>query len=70
MNVVFVGGGSFWTMAIVRGGLQNPTMTRRERFLRTLNNEPVDRPPLYLAGPWQETLARWDPGYLAAGGQL
>jgi uroporphyrinogen decarboxylase len=34
-------------------------MTHRERFLRTLNYEPVDRRPLYLAGPWKETLARW-----------
>jgi uroporphyrinogen decarboxylase len=34
-------------------------MTHRERFLCTLNYEPVDRRPLYLAEPWQETLARW-----------
>ncbi len=35
------------------------TMTHRERFLRTLNYEPVDRRPLYLAGPWHDTLVRW-----------
>ena len=34
-------------------------MTHKEHFLRTLNYEPVDRRPLYLADPWQETLARW-----------
>jgi uroporphyrinogen decarboxylase len=31
----------------------------RERFLRTLRYEETDRRPLYLAGPWAETLARW-----------
>jgi hypothetical protein len=35
------------------------TLTPRERFLRTLRYEPVDRRPLYLAGPWGDTLARW-----------
>ncbi|MDR1144752.1 MAG: hypothetical protein LBK71_01270, partial [Verrucomicrobiales bacterium] len=34
-------------------------MTPRERFLNTLNYQPVDRRPLYLAGPWFDTLARW-----------
>jgi hypothetical protein len=34
-------------------------MTLRERFLRTLRYQPVDRRPLYLAGPWRETLDRW-----------
>ena len=35
------------------------TMTNRDRFLRTLRYEPVDRRPLHLVGPWQETLVRW-----------
>lgn len=34
-------------------------LTHRERFLRTLRYEPVDRRPVYLAGPWHDTLARW-----------
>jgi uroporphyrinogen decarboxylase len=34
-------------------------MTHRERFLRTLRYEEVDRRPAYLAGPWHDTLARW-----------
>jgi len=34
-------------------------LTHRERFLRTLRYEPVDRCPVYLAGPWADTLARW-----------
>ena len=34
-------------------------MTRRERFLNTLNYQPVDRRTVYLAGPWPDTLARW-----------
>lgn len=34
-------------------------MTDRERFLRTLHYQPVDRRPIYLAGPWPDTLARW-----------
>ncbi|MBM3477334.1 MAG: hypothetical protein FJX75_29040 [Armatimonadetes bacterium] len=34
-------------------------MTERERFLRTLRYEPVDRRPLHLVGPWPDTLARW-----------
>jgi hypothetical protein len=34
-------------------------MTHRECFLRTLRYEPVARAPLYLAGPWPDTLERW-----------
>ncbi len=34
-------------------------MTHKERFLRTLRYESVDRHPVYLAGPWHDTLARW-----------
>jgi uroporphyrinogen decarboxylase len=34
-------------------------MNQRERFLRTLNYEPVDRRPIYLAGPWRDTIMRW-----------
>jgi uroporphyrinogen decarboxylase len=34
-------------------------LSQRERFLRTLRYEPVDRRPVYLAGPWPDTLARW-----------
>lgn len=34
-------------------------MTERERFLRTMRFEPVDRPPLHLVGPWPDTVARW-----------
>lgn len=34
-------------------------VTQRERFLRTLQYEPVDRCPVYLAGPWADTLVRW-----------
>ena len=34
-------------------------MNPRERFLRTLRYEPVDRRPVYLASPWADTLARW-----------
>ncbi len=37
----------------------NKTMNNRDRFLRTLRYEPVDRRPLHLVGPWPETLARW-----------
>lgn len=32
---------------------------QRDRFLRTLRYEPTDRRPVYLAGPWGETLERW-----------
>ncbi len=35
------------------------TYTERERFLRTMRYQPVDRRPLNLVGPWQDTLARW-----------
>ncbi len=34
-------------------------LPQRERFLRTLRYEPVDRRPLHLAGPWGDTLVRW-----------
>ncbi len=34
-------------------------MTPRDRFLKTLRYEAVDRIPLYLAGPWHDTLERW-----------
>ncbi|MFA6291161.1 MAG: uroporphyrinogen decarboxylase family protein [Victivallales bacterium] len=34
-------------------------MNNRERFLRTMRYEPVDRRPIYLAGPWTDTLVRW-----------
>lgn len=34
-------------------------MTERERFLRTMHYEDVDRRPLHLVGPWPDTLARW-----------
>ncbi|OAM90586.1 hypothetical protein OH491_02275 [Termitidicoccus mucosus] len=34
-------------------------MTPRERFLNTLNYQPVDQRPCYLAWPWFDTLARW-----------
>lgn len=34
-------------------------MTERERFLRTMRYEDVDRRPLYLVGIWDDTIARW-----------
>ena len=34
-------------------------MTEKERFLRTMRYEDVDRRPLYLVGIWGDTLARW-----------
>ncbi len=34
-------------------------MTDRQRFLRYMNYQPVDRPPLHLTGPWSDTLERW-----------
>ncbi|MBI4028516.1 MAG: hypothetical protein HY360_26250 [Verrucomicrobia bacterium] len=34
-------------------------MTDRERFIRTMKFQPVDRPPLHLVGPWPDTVARW-----------
>ncbi|MCM8768737.1 MAG: hypothetical protein NC911_03520 [Candidatus Omnitrophica bacterium] len=34
-------------------------MTNRERFIRTMNYQPVDRRPLHVVGPWPETLTRW-----------
>lgn len=32
---------------------------KRDRFLKTLRYEPVDQRPVYLAGPWHDTLVRW-----------
>jgi uroporphyrinogen decarboxylase len=34
-------------------------MTERERFLRTMRFESVDRPPFMMCGPWKSTLERW-----------
>ena len=34
-------------------------MNERERFLRTMRYQEVNRPPLLPCGPWVETLARW-----------
>jgi len=34
-------------------------MNNRERYLRTMRYQDVDRRPLHLAGPWFDTLARW-----------
>ena len=34
-------------------------MTHRERLLRTLRGEPVDRVPDYEFGAWAQTIARW-----------
>jgi uroporphyrinogen decarboxylase len=35
-------------------------LTNRERFLRLMRGEPVDRAPFFPCfGPWPETLARW-----------
>jgi len=34
-------------------------MTDRERFLRLMNYEPVDRHPIHLVEPWSDTLHRW-----------
>lgn len=34
-------------------------MTHRERLLRTLRGEPVDRVPDYEFGAWQQTIDRW-----------
>jgi len=34
-------------------------MTDRERVLRTLRYQDVDRRPLHLVGPWGDTLERW-----------
>ena len=34
-------------------------MNDRERYLRTMRYEPVDRRPLHLVGPWPDTVARW-----------
>lgn len=34
-------------------------MTEREQLPQTLDYEPVDRQPLYLVGPWADTLVRW-----------
>jgi len=34
-------------------------MKNKERFLKVMNYEEVDRVPLSLAGPWGDTLKRW-----------
>ncbi len=34
-------------------------MNNRERYIRTMRYEPVDRRPLHLVGYWPDTLARW-----------
>lgn len=34
--------------------------SNRDRFLRTLRYESVDRRPVYLAAPWHDTLLRWN----------
>jgi len=34
-------------------------MTSRERFIRTMTYQPVDRRPLYVVGIWPDTLKRW-----------
>ena len=34
-------------------------MTHRERLLRTLRHEAVDRVPDYEFGAWQQTVNRW-----------
>jgi hypothetical protein len=34
-------------------------MTPRERFNAWMHFQPVDRPPLWEWGPWQETVKRW-----------
>ena len=34
-------------------------MKERERFIRTMRYEPVDRRPLHLVGIWGDTIARW-----------
>jgi uroporphyrinogen decarboxylase len=34
-------------------------MNQRERFMRTLRYEDVDRRPIYLASPWRDTIVRW-----------
>jgi hypothetical protein len=35
------------------------TLTERERFLRYMDFQPVDRPPLMEMGFWTETFERW-----------
>ena len=34
-------------------------MNARERFIATMNYQPVDRPPLWEWGPWGATVKRW-----------
>lgn len=34
-------------------------MNERQRFLKTMRFEPVDRQPYHMVGPWVDTLARW-----------
>ena len=36
-----------------------PSLTQRERFLRLMRFQPVDRIPLMEMGLWDETLDRW-----------
>ena len=46
-------------------------MTTKERYLRTLRLQAVDRPPLLApGGPWATTLARWHTEGLPAGAAL
>lgn len=42
-------------------------LSERDRFLRTMHYQPVDRRPLHLVGPWADTLARWHREGLPAG---
>lgn len=45
-------------------------MTNKERFLRTMRYQPVDRRPLYLVHPWSFTMDRWHKEGLPAGVDL
>jgi hypothetical protein len=40
--------------------MNSESLSNRDRFLRTLRYEPVDRRPVYLAGPWHDTILRWN----------
>jgi len=35
------------------------SMTNRERFLRTMHFEPVDHPPFFMDGVWEDTWELW-----------